>query len=199
MHRLSAGFVLAYHGCSRATADLLLAGNRFRVSRNTYDWLGSGIYFWEAHPARGLEFAREALRRNPPSPGASLDNRKPAVVGAVIDLGLCLDLTTKAGLTQARSAYDSMVTLFERSRTPLPVNARKLPLRPLDCAVINYLHELRRMRGDESTQTVRGVFTEGDAAYPGAGFAAKTHIQIAVTDHSCIKGVFRVRQSYLRT
>ncbi len=34
---------------------------------------------------------------------------------------------------------------------------------------------------------------EGDPAYSGGGFAEKTHIQIAVCDASCIKGVFRVQ------
>lgn len=38
-----------------------------------------------------------------------------------------------------------------------------------------------------------GVFVEGEPIYPGAGFDAKTHVQICVCDPACIKGVFRVR------
>lgn len=41
---------------------------------------------------RGLDFAREAKKRK-------LSNvRTPFVIGAVISLGLCLDLTTSAGI-----------------------------------------------------------------------------------------------------
>jgi hypothetical protein len=39
----------------------LLAGTAFKPSNNDYDWLGPGIYFWEANPLRGLEFAEEAI------------------------------------------------------------------------------------------------------------------------------------------
>src|SRR5438105_2821011 len=43
--------VIGYHGCSRAFAADLLAGRvsleQWKLSRNNYDWLGEGIYFWE--------------------------------------------------------------------------------------------------------------------------------------------------------
>ena len=80
MHRLAAGFVLGDHGCTRAVAEKLLNGAAFRVSRNDYDWLGWGIYFWEANPVRGLACAREMIHRKR---GAGTDNSGPAVVGAV--------------------------------------------------------------------------------------------------------------------
>ncbi|MGA7236293.1 MAG: hypothetical protein WBY44_11470 [Bryobacteraceae bacterium] len=43
-----------------------------------------------------------------------------------------------------------------------------------------------------SVDTFRGVFIEGEPLYPGAGFYAKTHVQIVVRNPNCIKGVFRV-------
>ena len=88
MQRLSFGFVLGYHGCDQTTGESLLAGSLFKPSENDYDWLGSGIYFWEANPLRGIDYAREAMKRR----GSRIT--KPSVVGAVIDLGNCLDLTT---------------------------------------------------------------------------------------------------------
>lgn len=183
MHRLSGGLVLGFHGCAKSTARQLLAGKPFRPSRNDYDWLGEGIYFWESNPRRGLEFVREKMKRE--------GHKGPVqVVGAVLDLGLCLDLTTSAGIDQTRSAFDQLRKSFHVARTPLPRN--KEYLKPLDCAVINYLHQLRASRGLEAVQTVRGVFIEGGPAYEGAGIAAKTHIQLAVRDPTCIKGVFRV-------
>ena len=36
-------------------AERLLAGEPFQKSINDYDWLGHGIYFWEANPLCGLE------------------------------------------------------------------------------------------------------------------------------------------------
>jgi hypothetical protein len=38
--------VIAYHGCDARVADRLLAGEPFRKSRNDFDWLGEGVYFW---------------------------------------------------------------------------------------------------------------------------------------------------------
>ena len=42
----------------------------------------------------------------------------------------------------------------------------------------------------EPFDTVRGLFVEGQRAYPGGGFFRKTHTQIAVRSDHCIKGIF---------
>lgn len=42
--------------------------------------------------------------------------------------------------------------------------------------------------------TVRGLFTEGGPLFPGSGFRAKTHVQVAVRSADNIKGYFRVPQ-----
>jgi hypothetical protein len=55
--------VIAYHGCDADVARKLLDGEPFVASENTYDWLGSGIYFWEFGPDRALSFAEEQVRR----------------------------------------------------------------------------------------------------------------------------------------
>ncbi|MDP1753386.1 MAG: hypothetical protein Q8L22_28375 [Reyranella sp.] len=175
--------MLGFHGCSKATADRVLAGKPFLKSQNNYDWLGEGVYFWESNPQRGVEFAREKMKREK-------HRGSVHVVGAVIDLGLCLDLTTSAGIQQTRSAFSFLRRAFDAAHAVMPKNGKQL--KKLDCAVINYLHRLRDQQNAESIQTVRGVFVEGDPAYEGAGFAEKTHIQLAVRDLTCIKGVFRV-------
>ena len=46
-------------------------------------------------------------------------------------------------------------------------------------------------------QTVRAAFHEGRELFPGSYIASHTHIQIAVRDLSCIKGVFRVPDDQL--
>ena len=94
MHRLSSNFILGYHGCDGAVAEYLLAGKDFVKSDNSYDWLGPGIYFWESNPKRAFSFAVEKSIRAKKL-GKSFD---PAVVGAVIDLGNCLDLTSEQSI-----------------------------------------------------------------------------------------------------
>ena len=94
--------MLGYHGCDEAVAEELLSGEPFKKSENDYDWLGPGIYFWEANSLRGLEFAK---RKKKESLGSKVVD--PAVVGAVIDLGLCLDTTTSVAVRYIRRAYNS--------------------------------------------------------------------------------------------
>lgn len=135
--------------------------------------------------------------------------RKPFVLGAVIDLGNCLDLLVRENLDLLKVAYDSLVVGHQRSGQAMPQNrdlktggAGDKLLRFLDCAVIRRLHSITDA-GDAGTaepasrilpfDTVRGLFTEGEPAYPGAGFHVRTHTQIAVRNQSCIKGVFLPR------
>ena len=67
-------------------------------------------------------------------------------------------------------------------------------LRFLDCAVMNFSLDKLAEAG-RVYQTVRGVFAEGGAAYPGAGIMLKSHIQISVRHQPCIVGFFRPSQS----
>ena len=186
MHRLSTSFVLGYHGCDEEVAERLLAGRAFVPSENDYDWLGHGIYFWEANPKRGLEFAYEASRR------AGSRIRCPAVVGAIIDLGLCLDLTSSQGVHQVGRAYQFLSNTTNLNGDPLPQNSPDLLRRNLDCAVINFLHDTLKDDGAAPFDTVKGIFTEGAPLYPGSGFHAKTHVQVCVRTTACVRGVFRV-------
>ena len=38
-------FVLGYHGCDEKIGERILAGEHVLLSRNAYDWLGTGTYF----------------------------------------------------------------------------------------------------------------------------------------------------------
>ncbi len=186
--------MLGYHGCDESVAERLLGGEPFQKSKNDYDWLGHGIYFWEANPRRGREFAAELQDAS-----WGRDITRPAVVGAIIDLGLCLDLTTSAGIQQVRDAYEAYISNCEAAGyEPLRNSQDAHQLRrPLDCVVFAHLHEIRKDNDEPVIDTVRGAFVEGEPVYEGAGFRAKTHIQICVCNTSCIKGVFRVPQEQL--
>ena len=192
MHQLATSFVLGYHGCDQRVGERILKGEAFKPSNNEYDWLGPGIYFWEANPMRGLAFAREAMSRR----GSRI--RRPFVVGAVISLGLCLDLTTTAGTEQLRKVHGRLMDFAGRYQFELPQNPSSTLLRPLDRAVIQMLHEARKDSGQSAIDTVKGIFVEGEPIYEGSGFFEKTHIQIAVCNPECVRGVFRVPPSELR-
>jgi hypothetical protein len=190
LHRLSASFVLGYHGCDAVVAAKLLKNQAFKPSQNAYDWLGEGVYFWEANPLRGLEFSRESMSRR----GSKINN--PAVVGAIIDLGYCLDLTTSLGLYTIASAYKELKSVFDKAQRPLPKNQPDGLRHNLDCQVINYAYRLAKEEG-KPFDTVKGIFIESPDLYPGSAFGSKNHVQIAVRNLDCIKGVFRVPKSHL--
>ena len=195
MHSLSTSFVLGYHGCDRETGEGLLLNKAFRPSENSYDWLGSGIYFWEANPDRALEWAKQRADQILYNEGRHVE---PFVVGAIIDPGFCLDLISSNGIHAIEEAYTSFQSVVTASGAQMPENVGgdDLLLRKLDCAVINFLHAARERAGEEPFDTVRGVFTEGKHIYANSGFRRKTHIQVCVRNSANIHGVFRVHDRY---
>jgi hypothetical protein len=190
-------FILGFHGCDRSVAERVFAGRAvLRASENDYDWLGHGIYFWENNPSRALDYAR-LLKRNPRR--SKMRIKEPAVVGAVIDLGLCLNLLDTQFIRLTRDAYRNLESLHTSTRTPMPRNekagkSKDLLLRRLDCAVLEMAHLIREEQTLTAFDSVRGVFVEGEPAYPEAGIHELSHIQVCVRDESRIKGYFRVRK-----
>ncbi|MDX9698786.1 MAG: hypothetical protein RBT55_04350 [Rhodocyclaceae bacterium] len=185
------GLVLGFHGTSRKTVNKLV-GQRKRAhlipSQGKNEWLGHGIYFWENDPQRALEWAENG---NPKQPIAD-----PDVVGAVLDLGLCLDLTTRTGLDEVAQAYRTLRDLYAQAGFELERNTggRDRLNRELDCQVIQALHDYRKQHGQPPYDSVRSPFPEADELYQGAGFRAQNHIQIAIINPACIKGYFRPLQ-----
>jgi len=45
---------IGYHGTSQAVAQVILRDG-FVVSRNVYEWLGDGVYFFQDSPNRARE------------------------------------------------------------------------------------------------------------------------------------------------
>src|SRR5258707_7433821 len=106
-------------------------------------------------------------------------------IGAVIDLGLCLNLLDARFLAQLPIAYEQLRALHSELGQPLPKNrtlgkSKDLLLRHLDCAVIETLHQLRAEDAKPSFDTTRGVFVEGEPLYPGAAIQKFNHIQLCV-------------------
>ena len=156
-------------------------------SENPYDWLGKGMYFWENDPARALQWAESAME-HPQNEKQIIT--KPAVVGAVICLGKCLDFMEIANLQKLKAIYDELTSLG----IDLPENTgRDFYKRNLDCFLINSLVVREKSRGNEY-DSVRGVFFEGNELYKNAGFRERNHIQISVINPNCIKGYFKVKE-----
>lgn len=188
-------FVLGYHGCDQRIGERILAGkDTLKPSDNKYDWLGSGIYFWENDPSRAQNFVTH-LRDNPQKGVAKIAT--PFVVGAVIDLGHCLNLLEYESLQLLKTGYELLCKLHDASGTPLPENRPgpnedgDLLLRHLDRAVIDTVHGMNEEQEKPPYDSVRAAFWEGADLYPNAGFKEKNHIQICVRDHACIRGYFR--------
>jgi hypothetical protein len=170
-----ARIVLGYHGCEPSFATALIRGeigiDDWRPSQNPYDWLGHGIYFWEYAPHR-----------------AQIWGGKGGLVGAVIQLGLCLDLTDVHYTDLLRQKYK--LVRLERKHLKVGMVKNKGKRRNLDCLIINELVAPAE-REQITFQTVRCPFLEGKRAFPGSGIYRESHVQIAVRDKRCILGVFR--------
>jgi hypothetical protein len=176
--------IVGFHGCRPGKptefARRLLVGDvsidDWQLSANEYDWLGHGIYFWEHEPERAARWA----------------TADGIVIGAIIQLGNCLDLTFVRNIELLASAYDQLVKYHKKRNTPVPINRGKdSKLRELDCAVLNRLVGRIERHNNTRVQTVRGAFEEGKEAFPGSMLKMETHIQVAVRDRTCILGTFR--------
>jgi hypothetical protein len=182
------GHVLGFHGCEREVGEAIIAGEEIRLSENAYDWLGRGAYFWENSPGRARRWATEPRHKL----------KDPFVLGAVIQMGNCLDLTDTACLEGVRDAYDALEEMSGIVGIPLPANEPGFVgdgdrvKRELDCLVINFTHTYRRDAGLPPYDTVRAPWPEGEPLYPGACIRKLTHIQICVCDPvKSIRGYFR--------
>jgi hypothetical protein len=191
-------FVFGFHGCDKSVCESIVKGDTQCLvhSTNDYDWLGNGIYFWENDPQRALEFA-QFLKDNPSRNHQNI--KKPAVIGAAIDLGYCLNLMESASLFRLKESYDFLSDKFKAINRKMPTNTTgakgniDLLIRKLERLVIQNIHEFLKESNMTPYDTVRGLFFEGEDLYPTAGFKEKNHIQICVINPNCIKAYFLPR------
>lgn len=200
LYNYRGSLALGFHGCRKEVAERLVANpDDIRISENDWDWLGSGFYIWENNLERAEEWAKNTYGED------------AAVVGVVYELGNCLDLMESSSIGLVKEARKDCEEFLTSIGMPLPMNKDvkrdrnndKL-LRYLDCAVINYLTSVTDSdcvaealaNGFSETKafdSVRGCFHEG-AKLDGMEIYEKTHIQIAIRNMNCIKGVFLPRE-----
>lgn len=181
--------IFGYHDCDESILRVVLEGGVLKPSQNAYDWLGHGIYFWERSPARGRRWAEAMMDVK------NSKIRQPAVLGAVINLGHCLDLADPESADLVSCAYEQFIEDCEKDGVQPPRNkGHESKARYLDCAVMNHLHSLREESGQVPFDSVRGFFNEGQPVYPTAGLRSLDHVQVCVRNSACIVGFFKPSQ-----
>ena len=205
MYSIRPNLVIGFHGCDEETCNALLkTPAKIVFSEKPYDWLGHGMYFWENNYDRALQWANDKKKRG--------DIKNPAVIGAVLYLGYCLDLLDSQYVKLIQGYYKPFETRYKILNQILPENIdlrndkyKDKIFRQLDCTLIEFMHQaiLEQIIEEKLTKqyselklydSARGVFTEGGPAYPGAGILEKSHIQICVRNSNCIKGFFLPRK-----
>ncbi|MDR3049387.1 MAG: hypothetical protein LBV16_06090 [Elusimicrobiota bacterium] len=185
----SPNIVLGFHGCDRDCVKKILAidsKEHLKPSENLYDWLGHGVYFWEANPKRAMQWATET------------DKKKPYIVGAIISLGNCLNLLDSKCLLEVKRAYNKYLNLLGGRPPAKNENKKKY----LDCAVINLACALKEEAHENNPDipiydTVRGVFFEGSQLFGETNdtdLREQNHIQICVRNPKAILGYFNPLQ-----
>jgi hypothetical protein len=166
--------VYGYHGTSQTKATSILK-NGFLASDNDYDWLGTGIYFFQDAPMRAKQWATE---QHP---------NEPAVICSRIQLENCIDLLDVNWFPLLKNIYNLFSEQYRDTNKLLP---KQNPLRSkahrLDCAFFNYASQFLSHQGQIVTST-RAVFVEGECIFPDSAIFDLAHVQIAVKNSAVIK------------
>ncbi|HET7229515.1 MAG TPA: hypothetical protein VFJ16_05900 [Longimicrobium sp.] len=166
---------IGYHGTSVENAERILARG-FQASRNDYDWLGDGAYFFQDAPARAAEWARQRF---------GVD---AAVLGAEIDLDGCLDLLDPRWHDLIRESFNLLVTDLQAAGQRVP--RQTFGAHRLDREVINHAAHVVGAEGI-AVRSVRAAFIEGEPLFPGSALWSRAHVQIAVRNQDAIVRLWR--------
>ena len=179
--------VIGYHGCDLKVATAVAAReSTLEPGPGRYDWLGTGVYFWEDDPKLAWGWARHTAKQRPQL------IQTPAVIGAVIELRDCLNLVQTGSSRILHAAHQALAQEVERAGGRMPANEGE-EHRFLDHAVFETLHELRRIQGLPQFSAVRALFQSGEPVFPGSGIRKWDHVQICVRDLGVIEGCFLAR------
>lgn len=180
---------MGYHSCDKNVGIKVLNGKDDLIaSSNSWDWLGDGIYFWENGPLHALTYSKESSNKKQFN---KIPIKTPFVLGAIIQLGNCLNLVESESLQILSAAYSGFKKVIEEAGEKLPEN--KGNNRALDCKVIQYIHQSNKVAGVKQFDTIRCAFPEGIEVYPGSAITSRLHIQICVLNKNSIKGYFLPR------
>jgi hypothetical protein len=156
---------------------------------NYWDWLGHGIYFFEAGKHHAHAYAEKYC-----------DGGPPCVVEAEINMNGCLDFFDLPAKAKYVEEYDAYYHVFGRENMKrLRQDDRR---RPVDCAVFNFMYANLEQEG-VPVPVVRCMFESGGPAWEdhdeadprrrlsSSGVSALGHVQILVRDPAAIIGPLR--------
>ena len=144
--------------------------------------------FWEQNPTRALEYSIESASGNQFN---KVRIKTLFVIGAIIELGNCLNLIEPQYLNILKEAHKGLEAIYKQSGKPIPTN--KGNNRALDCAVIKFVHQSRAIDNKPRYDSIRGAFSEGEELSKGSNFSSRLHIQVGLLNKDLIKGYFLPR------
>ena len=167
---------IGYHGTRSEWADII-ERDGFQVSKNPYDWLGDGVYFFQDAPNRASQWAHDHYGDD------------GVVLVAEIRLEHCMDLLDVSWNGVLSDTYDSYRERVRQLGYSLPTQSGGA--HRLDREVINYTVGILGEAGTR-VDCVRAAFREGEPVYPDSALYNLAHIQIAVRNPAaCIQRVWR--------
>lgn len=172
--------IIGYHGTSAEIAEKLVDGEAFAASSNDDDWFGNGIYFWEYAPKQAWWWASKFKRK-----------KRPAVAGAIIRLGRCLDLLDPVNVATLKRFHDDALQNWTAAKLPIPKNGNQH--KKLDCALFNLFYA----ESVPAVETARAVYVPTESAkraWKRSWIYEEAHIQICVRESQNILAVWRVRK-----
>jgi hypothetical protein len=171
--------IYGYHGTSQTKAKSILA-NGFRMSDNNYDWLGTGIYFFQDAPLRANQWA---IQQHP---------TEPAVICARLRLENCIDLFDVGWQPILKAVYNDFVGEYQSDGQPLPAqNPENSKAHRLDCAFLNYSVDFLATLG-QTVESMRASFVEGDRLFPDSAIFDLAHVQVAIRNPKLIQNLYLV-------
>jgi hypothetical protein len=173
-------WVYGYHGTSRSRAERILAEG-FKPSANGYDWLGTGVYFWQDAPNHAFLWARQ----NHPT--------EPAVIQSRLRIDdSCLDLLDTLDIDNPdfwMCMYNTFTAVRWDSGQAVPTqNPDVSGKRYLDCEFFDYVRAaVGQDSSSDSVGAIRSAFIEGKRIFPNSAIYDRTHVQIAIINTNLIE------------
>lgn len=173
MYPAKPNLITGFHGCDETVRRRVASGViTLKPSINVYDWLGHGIYFWENNYRRAIDFATELKFRKE----RKSKIRRPSAIGALLDLGYCLDLLDASHIELVKESYEWILESSELLNFIIPANrcisgSKDLLLRNLDCAVIQNLHMYRKLNNLQPFDSVPSTQTPASTTKPTSNYA----------------------------
>lgn len=142
----------AYHGTDGPSADAILVSG-FRHSVGEKQYLGDGVYFFEAAPDRAARWAKKRCKR--------IRSNRYAVLRAEVQLGRCLDLHDD----RIRELLSRIAAKMEKRGRPLS-----------DAAVISFAAQIYPIDTVRASRTV----SSGGTLFASSHFARAVELIICV-------------------